>query len=520
MTIRNLPKEIRHKPSRHGQILLGYLPTTKLEHIKTPTERRRALADLFHACMKKILAPLESAGVEGIPMASGDGTWRRCHPIFAAFVGDYPEQTLVTLVKYKACPTCPIPTTELGSGKVLPPRDLGPILKALSTLQTGGYEAFEAACVDVGIKAVAHPFWEDLPYVHIYRSITPDVLHQLYQGLIKHLVAWLQEAFRSSEIDARCSRMPANHNVRIFKKGLSVLSRVSGEEHRDICRILLGLIIDLRLPNGLSTSRLIRAVRAMLDFLYIAQFPVHSDETLLSMNEALATFHANKEVFVELGIRDEFNLPKLHNIGHYPYYIELFGTTDNYSTEATERLHIDYAKDAYRASNKKDEYSQMTVWLERKEKIYWHDRFVQWRLNGRHSAINVVHLPHFIKPLHPSVNSVSFDHLADDYGAYDIRNTLASYIAKTRNHTLTGARLERAAGEVHLPLQSLPVYHKVWLTNPDPYMRVNDVSDIVDVIHVRPARLNKRGRVVPGRFDTVLVNTGNGEETGLKGTCN
>lgn len=424
------------------------------------------------------------------------------------------------LVKYKACPTCPIPTTELGSGKVLPPRDLEPILKALSTFQTGEYRAFEAACVDVGIKAVAHPFWEILPYVHIYRSITPDVLSQLYQGLIKHLVAWLQEAFKSSKIDARCSCMPPNHNVCIFKKGLSVLSRVLEEEHQDICHLLLGLIVDLHLSSRLSTLCLIQAVRAMLDFLYITQFPVHSDEMLLSMNEALAMFHANMEVFVELAICNKFNLLKLHNISHYLYYIELFGTTDNYSTKVTERLHIDYMKDVYQARNKKDEYSQMTVWLEQREKIYRHDRFVRWHLNGQRPANDIVHFLHFIEPRNASVNSVSFDHLADDYGVYDIQNALASYIAKTHNHSLTGACLERATGEVHFPLQSRPVYHKFWLANPDLYMRVNDVSDIVDVIHIKSAQLNKRGCIVLGRFNTVLVNMGSGEETGLKGMYN
>ncbi len=48
-----------------------------------------------------------------------------------------------------------------------------------------------------------------------------------------------------------------------------------------------------------------------------------------------------------------FNLPKLHSLGHYVRAIKLFGTTDNYSTESTERLHIDYAKDAYQATNHK-----------------------------------------------------------------------------------------------------------------------------------------------------------------------
>lgn len=522
MTIGNLPKEIRSKPSRHGQILLGYLPTTKLEHIKNADERRRTLADLFHSCMRKILAPLKTAGIGGIPMASGDGVWRRCHPLFAISVGDYPEQTLVTLAKYGTCPTCPIPPDELGTGKVLPPRDLEPILQALLKFREG-IEAFEEACNDLGIKPVAHPFWEDLPYVQIYRSVTPDILHQLYQGLIKHLVAWLQEVFGAAEMDARCSRMPPNHNIRIFSKGLSVLSKVSGEEHRDICRILLGLIVDLRLPNGGSTARLVRAVRAMLDFLYLAKYPVHSDETLVLMNDALAQFHANKDIFLELGVRDDFNIPKLHNVGHYPYLITLFGTTDNYNTEFTERLHIDFAKDAYRATNKKDEYPQMTLWLERKEKVYRHDRFLQWRLNAMgaiqtHTTAVPYLQEHATTAMYPSAYSVSFDTLANSYGAYDIRNALALYIAKARYPSYSASRLQTVAATTHLPLQSLHVYNKVTFTNPDPYLRLREAPDLVDVVYAKPARPGRYGSEIPGRFDTVLVDLGKGKDLGLKGT--
>lgn len=468
--------------------------------------------------MRKILAPLRRAGIDGLPMASGDGVWRHCHPIFATSVGDYPEQTLVTLAKYGSCPTCPIPLDELGSGQVLPPRDLHPILHALSMFREG-LEAFEAACEEVGIKPVAHPFWLDLPYVQIYRSITPDILHQLYQGLIKVLVAWLQDAFGTAEIDARCSRMPPNFNIRIFAKGLSVLSKVSGQEHGDICRVLLGLIVDLPLPDGASTARLVRAVRGMLDFLYLAQYPVHSDDSLVLMSDALAQFHANKQVFIDLGIRADFDFPKIHNIGHYPYFIKLFGTTDNYNTEFTERLHIDFAKDAYRATNKKNEYPQMTLWLERKEKICHHDLFIQWRLKGENTSPlpNIHHAPHAATAAHPSAASVRFDVLANSYGAYDIRNALATYVAKARNPLLTGNRLQIAAGKVWLPLQSVDVYHKVTFANIDPYIRPGEVPDVVDVAYARPERHGKRGGLVAGRFDTVLVNTGKGGEVGIKG---
>ncbi len=155
---------------------------------------------------------------------------------------------------------------------------------------------FAQACLNAGIKPIYHPFWEDLPYVNIFRSITPDILHQLYQGLIKHLVSWLTTAFGVTEIDARCRRMPPNDNTRTFSKGLSTLSQVTGQEHRDMCRILMGLIVDLHLPNGESAAQLIRAVQGILDFLYLAQYKVHSAHTLDQLDDILVSMPTSKSL--------------------------------------------------------------------------------------------------------------------------------------------------------------------------------------------------------------------------------
>ena len=38
---------------------------------------------------------------------------------------------------------------------------------------------------------------------------------------------------------------------------------------------------------------------------------------------------------------------------------KLFGTTDDYNTQNSERLHTDFVKDAYRATNHKDEFPQI-----------------------------------------------------------------------------------------------------------------------------------------------------------------
>ncbi|KAG2085581.1 uncharacterized protein F5147DRAFT_792834 [Suillus discolor] len=391
LTIGNIPKEIHCKPSHSAHILLAYLPTTRLEHIANKASRRRSIANLYHACLSCVLAPLEHAGLEGINMCTGDGALRRCHPLFASFVGDYPEQLLATGIKFGDCLKCDVEKDNMESNTVqLHLRKIGEVLDALAALDQGNL-AFVRACATVGIKPVIHPFWEKLPFANIFQSVTPDVLHQLYQGLVKHLLAWLEAACGATEIDAHCRWLPPNHHIRLFTKGITTLSC--------ICRFLLGIIIDICLPNNLNSGRLLRAVWGLLDFMYLAQYPCHSTETLQLLDEALDLFHENKLIFVNLGIRTNFNLPKLHAARHYPRMIMQFGSTDNYNTEYTERLHIDLAKDAYHATNHKDDRKQVMV-------------------------------------KHPSAKSVSLETLATDYvdarGHGNAHVTLDSVHAKPR----------------------------------------------------------------------------------------
>lgn len=222
ITIGNLPKDIRRKPSHQGQILLGYLPTSKLENFPTKAGRRRALINLFHACIARILEPLKEAGVEGVNMKSGDGALRRTHPIFAVFVGDYPEQLLVTCCKNMCCPKCAVDPKSLGDGQMHPLRNVADILDALGTLSEGG-AAYSRACLAAGIKPVYKPFWQELPYVNVFQSITPDILHQMYQGIIKHLLSWLKSAFGGAEIDARCQRLPPQPQPSPLFKGHNIV---------------------------------------------------------------------------------------------------------------------------------------------------------------------------------------------------------------------------------------------------------------------------------------------------------
>ncbi|KAJ4471459.1 hypothetical protein J3R30DRAFT_3407826 [Lentinula aciculospora] len=455
MSIGNIPKEIRRKPSHRAYILLGYLPTTNLSHIQNAASQRRSIANLFHTCMRHIVKPLESAGASGVVMASGDGIERLNDPIFAAHIGDYPEQILVTCCITGHCPCCTIPRQRIGeSTESHPLRHLQSILEALQMADQGA-GMFIQACRDAGIKPIFEPYWAKLPYSNVYLAITPNILHQLYQGVFKHMKHWVIEAYGAHEIDARCRCLPPNHNIHVFIKGISTLQRVSGTEHAQMSHFFLGLIADAPLPNGMSS------------------------------------------------------IPKIHFMNHYIPGIKRMGTLDNFNTEYTERLHIDLAKDAYQATNKKDELSQMAQWLERKEKVMKHAAYISWKQSGRHPPLRTHWIPPGLNTTcllkmtkNPSVNRVSVEEVMQHYGATFFRDALARYVVQLTQPHLSGSRLDNEASSIFLGVSHVSVYHRVKYIHQDFFTQV---SSTVDSIHAQPAQVGKHGKPVPARFDTALV---------------
>ncbi|KAG2066512.1 hypothetical protein BDR04DRAFT_1129979 [Suillus decipiens] len=512
-----------YPPSHCAHILLAYLPTTHLKHITNTASQHQTTANLYHACMGRILALLEEAGLYGIVMKSGDGILHCGHPLFSCFIGDYPKQVLATGVKAMECPKCDIPPDKLGSNATpFEMRNLDVILDALAAIDHGDIK-FVHACHKAGIKPIIHLFWEHLPYTNIFQAITPDVLHQLYQGLIKHLLGWLTEAFGAAKIDVRCWRLPPNHHIHLFMKGITSLSQISGMVQ--ICRFLLGIIVDIWLPNQLAPSCLIQAVRGLLDFLYLAQYPCHSSKTLTLLVEALDLFHDNKQIFVNLEIQNNFNLPKLHAAWHYMSMIQTFGTTDNYNTEYTEHLHIDLAKDVYHTTNHKDEFVQMTQWLKCKEKIIRDERHVMWRLHGnliRHQPcppnLSFAHVQTLMK--HPSVKSVPIQKLVMEYGATYFREALVRYVAQLchPHEATTCCHLKDLAATIHLPFCTLPMYHVVKWQSVDAQGH-GDLCVMVDSVHVKPhcVATSQTGTDIPAQFDTMLINDGTGHSVGIEG---
>lgn len=210
LTIGNIPKAIRSKPGARACVLLAYLSIDKIaKHGLSKTALHLCNYELFHRSMAVVLEPLIAAGNpagSGFEMTGGDRAVRKVYPLLATYVADYPEQCLVTCTKYGTCPKCRRNADELGAttpGEPHTQRWTWQVTQDAHLLAQGrsGTAVYSHSMESNIMGGRYEPFWVGFPLVDIHQCIAPDILHQLYQGILKHLVWWVQEVVGEEELD-------------------------------------------------------------------------------------------------------------------------------------------------------------------------------------------------------------------------------------------------------------------------------------------------------------------------------
>jgi len=379
-------------------------------------------------------------GKHGVDMFCADGNVRRIFPILAAYVADHPEQCLVACCMENRCPKCLVSMKNLGERVFAPFRDPAKTLQLIDRVSQG---LKPPAFTEQGLRSVT-PFWKDLPHCDIFSCFTPDILHQLHKGVFNdHVSEWAISAasVKRPEIDRRFKAMPSHPSIRHFKSGISHVSQWTGTERKEMEKVFLGTLINV------APEPVIRAVRHLLDFIYLAHYETHTDETLRKLEQTWEKFTQLKQIFLSKGIRKNFEIPKIHSMQHYAEMIRSRGTADGYNTEASERLHIDLAKVAYESSNRRDYIPQMKEWLMRRESIAFFSSYLDWVVQSEGlcptSTESEVDQDRHVEAQHPrtSVNwprysiaktcpypTTTAGSIIDDYGAVDFFPCLRSFL--------------------------------------------------------------------------------------------
>ncbi|QRV96544.1 hypothetical protein RhiJN_24562 [Ceratobasidium sp. AG-Ba] len=376
LTIGNISSDIRRCPSECATLLIGYIPVSNLSNISNKTDRSEASWQLFHTCLESILEPLKTLSRTGMDVLCADGGVRRVFPILASYIADHPEQTTIACVRDSCCPVCWIPANERGDSSVrYPLRDRRRTCDALKDYWNG----YSRTINTLGIRPT-RPFWADLPFVEISNCLTPDLLHQLDKGVFgDHILRWTTTLLGENEMDRRTKGMPRFQDLRHFSKGISVISSWTGKEAKALARTFMSIVA------GTDNPRLVTAAKSILDFMFRAHRHELSEVDLQAMDQDLLEFDAVKNVFVHpkkkglLNHEQRFHkIVKIHSLTHYTYLIRELGAPQGFSTEITERLHIDYVKKPWSTTNHVNPTQQMIAYLQNREawallRAYMHD---------------------------------------------------------------------------------------------------------------------------------------------------
>lgn len=138
--------------------------------------------------------------------------------------------------------------------------------------------------------------------------------------------------------------------------------------------ILLSLttLLQVYLPaiESYVPEKMVQAIRAFLEFCYIARRDTHDTNSLAALDDALRRFHHHRDIFQTSGIRvNGFNLPRQHSLTHYVKLIRAFGAPNGLCSSITESKHIKAVKEPWRRSNRFDALGQMLLTNQRLDKL-------------------------------------------------------------------------------------------------------------------------------------------------------
>lgn len=381
LSLANIAMDIRMKSSSHAFVLIALLPCPKFlakeRAVRSTLENR-----VVHLCLDIITHPLKLAARAGRMMADPLGYSRFCFTALASYIVDTPEATMIACVAGKTSHLTMADYRTFGDPARHESRTASTTLAQLAALATEtnplDLSTYLPAAKARRLNGVHLPFWRNWYLESPTRKLlsdpsqflTPEPLHHWHKQFWDHDAKWAIRAVGADEFDFRFATIQPVTGFKYFKDGVSKLKQVTGRAHRDVERYIVCVIA------GKAPPPVVIAIRALMDFRYLAQSRTLDDNQLSQITASLQLFHNYKQSILDAGARvgkgnkpmDHFQIPKLELMHSVAPSVTACGAVMQWSADITEHAHITEIKVPGRSGNNQSYNPQICRWLDRSEK--------------------------------------------------------------------------------------------------------------------------------------------------------
>ncbi|KAG1800872.1 uncharacterized protein HD556DRAFT_1430227 [Suillus plorans] len=313
LTITNIRSDIHMKATAHAWSCIAYMPIP--QYICNPEFSSLLQARVWHRCMDIVCRNLKQAAAVGTSMVDPLG-----------------------LLHYGFTPLC------IDPWKV---------------------QEFQEAAKVSHLSGVQLPFWRDWHFADPAIFLAPELLHTCHKFFFDHILKWCKEVVGADELDTRFCSQHKHIGTCHFGQGVSHVQQMTGWEHRDIQRTIVPTIAGVVDPD------FVRAVRALVDFIYKAQSPTFTPMSIADMISSLQEFHDFKHAILRAKARrgtsgpiEHFEIPKLELLASFARAIPQLGSIIQFTADVSERMLITQCKNPFECtSHQRATFTQQVVRL-------------------------------------------------------------------------------------------------------------------------------------------------------------
>ena len=237
-------------------------------------------------------------------MTDSLGYIHNCYTPLIAYIADLPEQQLIACVAKNASPVTTATLPQFGDLEPHEPCTGQATLEQIKNLceEVNPWDIinFQKKAKLIKLLGVHLLFWQDWRFADPAYFLIGKVLHMYHKFFFDHVLTWCKEVVGKYLLDTRYKTQHWCIGVRHFQSGVSHVKQMTGHEHRDIQQTIVPMIAN---ATPATTPLFVCCVRSIIEFIYKAQNPVHSDTSIASMVDALREFYTTQHAITEAKAR-------------------------------------------------------------------------------------------------------------------------------------------------------------------------------------------------------------------------